>query len=498
MRKGSSVIFLLVVIGVLSLASLGSAATLRVALPYSVVSLDPHGPGAAERMVMIISRHVFDALVQVDPATLEISPGLAISWENVDPTTWIFHLRRGVTFHNGEPFTASAVAMSLERMRRLASPLTPLFAAIERAVALDDYTVRLETSVPYAPLLANLFFLKIVPPEASESESFATHPIGTGPFRFVAWERGVKVILEKNGAYWDRERPYVDELIFFEIPEPEASITALLKGEVDLVVGVPPEQVATIPSEGFVIGQPEKAVEYVALWVNPRGPLANRYVRTALWYALDRRQIAETIYAGFGDLSESVVPPGVFGHQPMPPYPYDPQFASELLEYAGYPNGFTITLKYDAAEARANELAEIVAIQLAQIGITVNLMPQDRATWLEDFLPPRLDWDLTICNVSAFTGDPDYSLNRLLHSTAKRTLHHDPELDYWLDRVRAALDPQERFNAVAMVTMLVYGGRGPWIPIVDLKTTYAWRTAVHGFVPAVNVIPDFSAVSIEQ
>ncbi len=490
-------------LGILSLALLWCfglivfGAELRVVYPQRTVSLDPHGPGAAERIVMIISRHIFDALVDMLPNT-DITPGLAVSWEVIDPLTWRFYLREGVVFHNGEPFTAEAVVKSFERLRKMGSPLVPLFASVQEVIAEDTYRVKIVTKIPFAPLLKNLFFLKIVPPAASQLETFATHPVGTGPFKFTLWEPGVKVVLEANPNYWRKGVPAVDKLIFFDIPEPTAAVTALLRNEVDLVVGIPPEEVPGLTAAGFVVQQEPVTVQMKYLWINCRGPLADPRVRAALWYAIDVPTIVTTVFEGLGDVPTSILAKGVWGYAPMPPHPYDPARARSLLEEAGYPQGFTITFKYNVHDLRVQELADLIQAQLSAIGVTAVLVPQERAAWLEDFLPPKLDWDLTICNAGALTGDPDYSLNRLLHSSAKRTLCINPELDYWLDLVRGSVDAEARKDALDRVIQILWGGGGPWLPILEQKMNYAWASYVQGFVPPANELLDLREVFVTK
>jgi len=490
--------FVLAIAGFLCIGVLGSGTELRVSFPQHILSLDPQGSSAAERIVMILGRHIFDALVEMAPDT-EVTPSLATSWEIPDPTTWIFHLRKGVTFHNGEPFNAAAVVASFDRLRALGTTIAPLFAPVEKVAVVDEYTVKFETDGPYAPLLKNLFFLKIVPPQASQGDDFSGNPVGTGPFKFVSWEPGVKVVLEANREYWRKGVPGVDRLTFVEIPEPTTAVTALLNGEVDLVAGVPPEQTSAISAAAnFTAAQPEKTVQVKYLWMNCRGPLADPKVRTALWYAIDIPTIAETVFEGLGAVPTSMIGAGVFGYSPMPQIPYDPDLAKALLAEAGYPNGFATTLKFNAADLRVPELAEVIRAELSMIGINVKLIPQERAAWLDDFLAPKLDWDLTICNGGSLTGDPDYSLNRLLPCAANRTLCCNPELDYWLSLVRSSVDPDVRKEAVLRTIQMLWDGGGPWLPVVEQKLTYAWSNTLSGFEPPANELPDFSTIRVVE
>lgn len=496
--KRLQIVLLLSLVFCFSCFSVGAElAELRVTFPQQVVSLDPHGPGAGERIVMVLSRHIFDALVDMGPDT-EIYPGLAESWEVVDPLTWRFHLREGVHFHNGEPVNAEAVVWSFERLRSLGSPIAPLFAPVTAVVAEDTYTVKIVTQAPYAPLLKNLFFLKIVPPQASQEDEFATEPIGSGPFEFVSWEPRERVTLKANTQYWRKGVPAVDRLIFYDIPEPAAAVTALMRGEIDVAVGVPPEEIGVLTNAGFIVEQMPVTVQMKYLWMNCRGPLADPQVRAALWYAIDVPTLVDTVFEGLGNVPTSLIGSGVFGYAPMPQIPYDPAHAQRLLAAAGYPQGFTISLKYNVHDLRVQELADVIQAQLSAIGVTTVLVPQERAAWLEDFLPPKLDWDLTICNAGALTGDPDYSLNRLLYSPAQRTLCADPDLDYWLERARSTLDPSEREEVIRRVIQMLWGGGGPWLPLLEQKMSTAWAPGVRGFVPAANELVDFTGVSVSK
>jgi peptide/nickel transport system substrate-binding protein len=488
-------------VALLVFISFGGIATavegeLRVAYPQRVVNLDPHGSAAAERIVITLSRHLFDRLVEWDAAAGEFRPQLATGWESPDDTTWQFQLREGVRFHDGNELTSEDVAASLERVVDLAGPLSALWQLIEEVETPDPYTVIIRTSEPMGTLLSNLTMLAIAPAWALEADDFEERPVGSGPFRFEEWIRDERVVLVANEDYWREGLPQVERLVWVDIPEVSARMTALTRGEIDLTVQIPPEQRPALEAQEDITVVDGPTFRSRFIWLNPeREPLDNRMVRQAIWHALDIDAMVETILEGVAARATAAVASTVFGYAEMPPYEYSPERALELLEEAGYPQGFDIELKWNPDDVKEQEVAETVVAQLAAIGINVSSVQQPRAIWVEDLL--ALDWDMNLLGTGALTGDADYLLGRLYHSRAQRTGYESPELDGLLDAAATTLDPEERLEYYRQAQELLWE-EAVTIFLFEAVETYAYRDNVEGFEVPQDQLPVLSEVSVQR
>lgn len=336
---------------------------------------------------------VYDALTYVGPdGTIE--PALATSWTSVDPTTWEFTLREGVTFANGEPFNADAVVATFdivlsEEGRATYASNVNNYGFVSSVEAAGEFTVRVVTSTSN-PLTPNALALAyIVPPAAfadQGAEAFATSPLGTGPFQATSWS-DQEIVLEAWSGSW-RGEPSVATLRFLHLNEPAARLQALQSGQIDIAHSVIPDQIPTLEADGFgvFIGQRGSAMS-LAFIANEGGPMASQQVRQALNYAVDRQAIADTLLAG---TTVAAVWPveGVNGHDPArQPYPYDADRARELLAEAGYADGFDMVAEITVGSFPADaDIYEAMAGYLAEVGVNVELRQIDFAgAWLPKF-----------------------------------------------------------------------------------------------------------------
>ena len=375
------------------------AADLTMAVATEPTSLDPHfqALGSNHELAM----HVYDTLAAVD-ARMQISPGLAVSWAPVDDKTWEFKLREGVKFHNGEPFTAKDVVFSIERAPKVPnapSTYRRRVTHVAEATAVDDHTVRITTKAPF-PLLPNyLAGLPIV----SHSTGMDTEPAafndgskahGTGPYRFVEFKRGERVVFEANPDWWGG-KPRWDKVTVRWITSGPARTAALLAGDVDVIASVPPTDVAKLEADAnfTVSATASSRVIYWSLDVSReqaehitahdgspiKNPLGDIRVRRALSMAVDRDAIVEEVMEGLAVPANQIVAEGFGGHDPEIEIPdYDPEGAKRLLAEAGYPKGFKLTL-HATNDRYVNDakLAQAIAQMYARVGVdvTVDTMP---------------------------------------------------------------------------------------------------------------------------
>lgn len=357
-------------------------------------SIDPQFSRTGNNQMTAL--HVYDRLVLTD-ANVRMMPGLAESWENVDDSTWLVHLRQGVTFHDGSAFTAEDVVYSLERAPNV--PNSP--ASFEASVAdidtmeiVDDHTIKFTTKVPSPLFVENIGTIYIVSKAATEgmsNEDFNSGKaaIGTGPYKFVSWSPGDKLELVRNDDYWGDQAAYENVTMRF-IANDAARVAALLSGAVDLIDVVPPADLPGLRSNADIKVYDTPTVRLIYLALNQAddapgltdaagNPLAgNPYqdpkVRKAISMMIDRQAIIDRLLYGAGEAASQIVPTGVFGFNPDVAVPaYDPEAAKALLAEAGYPDGFGVSI-YGSNDrfSQDAELTQVLGQFLARGGLTVN------------------------------------------------------------------------------------------------------------------------------
>jgi len=391
---------------VLASALVGAPTPAKAGPPDSLVMgmvlepphLDPTA-GAAGAIDEVVYANVFEGLTRI-ASDGTVLPGLAQRWEvSPDGLTYTFHLRRAVTFHDGSTFTADDAAFSLLRIigEDSVNAQKGLFEAIKSVFALDPVTLVLELSHPDANLAFKLGWGDAVMVALETAETNKTHPVGTGPFRFVRWVQGDRVELEAYPGYWG-EAPALTRVTFRFIPDPAASVTALLAGDVDAFANLPaPESLPVMEADPrFTVAIGTTEGETILAMNHRRPPLNDVRVRRAIMAAIDRQAIIDGAMSGYGTPIGSHFAP----HHPA--YvdltgltPHDPDKARALLAEAGVAPG-TLTLSlYLPPPSYARRGGEIIAAQLAEVGIKTEIIPVEWAQWLEQVFR-GFDYDLTI------------------------------------------------------------------------------------------------------
>ena len=380
----------------------------RVALQLEPPILDPTA-GAAAPINEVVYGNVFEGLVSLGEDG-EARPRLATGWEiSPDGLSYRFELQAGVKFHDGTPFDATVAKFALDRARASGSinPQRAALAAIDRIEVLAPLQLRLLLKRPAGSLLQALgggAFVMVAPASAAGN---ATHPVGTGPFRFAAWRRGEAVELGRNTAYW-RTPPVIERLRFQFIADPSAAYAALMAGDVDVFPNFPaPENLAQFKADPrFVLNIGSSEGETLLAINNQRAPLNLLPVRRASAPALDRRAIIDGAMFGYGIPIGSHFPPGNAAYVDLTGNSaFDPEQARALLAEAGLAQGFELKLKLPPTPY-ARRSGEIVAAQLARIGIRVQLQNLEWAQWIDQVFT-RHDFDLSVI---VHTEPQDYDI----------------------------------------------------------------------------------------
>lgn len=375
-------------------------------------TLDPHA--TAGTLTFQVTRSLYDTLVEPDRDGT-IVPALAREWSvGEDRLTWTFTLRDDVLFHDGSTLDAEDVVASLERLLdpELASPNVFEYETIAAIQAPDEQTVVIRLDRPHAPLLATLAsgWSAILPSELIDSgHDFANEPVGTGPFSFAAWTRGASIELERNDSYWQDELPYLERVVFRNVPEQAVMAQALITGELDVAdILVEPELSLVQQAASTKIHESDSGLVLVLTINTRRSPLDRLRVRQAINAAIDKQAVMETAYSG-GRVIHTFMDAGSPYYVDFSDlYSYDPEFAAAVAAEIEFEDELVLRLPQNfEPHVRAGELYHEM---LRQAGFPVRTELVDWATWLEDVFSAA-QFDLTVIGHTG-TLDPDGRLAR--------------------------------------------------------------------------------------
>jgi len=467
------------------------------------VGLDPARETDGESFYA--AEQIFDNLVEFVNGTTEIQPALAKSWEvSDDGLTFTFHLEEGVEFHDGTPFNADAVVFSLGRQLWEDHPAhqygpykywgyMDMSNIVDDIVAVDEYTVRFDLKKREAPFLANLAmdFAAMVSPTAVEKygEDFKSNPVGTGPFKFVSWQKDDNIVVERNENYW-RRKAYLDRLILKVIPDPTARYLALQKGEIDVMDFPSPEDLDEMKADPDikVIQQPGLNVGYLAMNTQ-KEPFDNKLVRQAFNYAINKEEIIDAVFGNAGTPAKNPLPPTMWSYNDsIDPYPYDPEKAKELLAEAGYPDGFKTDL-WAMPVARpyfpdGRRVAEIMQAQLKEVGVEAEIVSYDWGTYLDrtdsgEHQTALLGW-------TGDNGDPDNFLFVLLSIPAAEVpagniaFWKNEEFNDLIEEAKQTFDTERR-TELYMEAQEIFHEEAPWVPVAHSIVSEPMKPYVMNF-----------------
>lgn len=384
----------------LTQAPMASAAAAAERIPEATIdlmveppTLDPANVYDADGWSLVHS--IYDSLVQFN-ADGEVVPLLAESIVQTDPLTWEVALRKGITFHNGEPFDAKSVAFSVAHIVNpdTKSQVAWNFSVIQEVEEIDPHLVRFRLAAP-APWLPSQIapWLAMLPPvyAADPANDFAANPVGTGPYKFVSWERGKQVVLEANPDY-PADSPkgvaFADTAVFRPVSNATTEVADLLSGSATVVRSVPTDQIQTVTDAGAsVVSRPLSGVSFIRIPTD-QAPFDDPRVRQALNFAVDVDAIVDALLNGQGERLAGIFPPGGLGFSgDLKPFPYDPEAAKALLVEAGLDKGFETRIAHATSDRR--DIAEAVAGQLAAVGINATVETVETATFNQTWKDPE-------------------------------------------------------------------------------------------------------------
>ncbi len=456
-------------------------------------SLDVQGASAASTGTGTVAKSVFSTLVTTDDAG-EIVGDLATDWTtSEDGATWTFNLDPEAVFSDGTPVTSGDVAASLARTVEQKGPNASLFTGISDVQTPSDQQLVLTTTTG-GSLLRSLTLLFVGEASGIADPEYWNKPIGSGPFVVESYSPGDTTTLARNDNYWG-EKATLDTVKLVSIPEVSGQMTSLETGDVQIVVNVPQDQVAQVEGSGVARIESSDALSIMSLWFNNSvAPFDDVDVRKAMWQAVDWDKIRGDLYGDIADTGTAPIASGVFGYSEQTPYPYDPDAAKQLLADAGYPDGFDVDFKFNPESfSQLQSFLEAASTYWAEIGVTVNLMPQEQAVYLQDLT--ALNWDMTEVVNTSKTGDADQILGRLYTTKANRLGYSNPEVDQLVADAAASTDQDQRAADYARIQEILWTDvAGIWP--MELKSVYAVSNDVVDFVPDPSGQPTFVDVKL--
>jgi len=425
--------------------------TLVMIIESSPTNLDPRvGIDAQSERIDAL---IFDDLLDRDEH-LNVTPALAERWEIPDPLTYIFHIRRGVKFHDGRLLTSRDVKWTFDSLlqSKIRTTRAAAYRYVDHVEAPDDYTIVFRMKEPFSTLLWNLSdgAMGIVP--YGTLTEMTTHPIGSGPFRFVSAEQDKEVIVERNEDYWG-DKPHVPRVRFVVVPDTTTRALELRKGSADIVSNaLTSDMVLTLEKEPNLVVQraPGTALSYLAF--NLRDPiLRDVRVRQALAYAIDRRPMIQYLWRDFARPADSILPPQSWAYDAdVPKYGFDPEKARQILDTAGYlpVNGvrFHLTMK-TSTEETTRLMVAVLQQQLRDVGIALDIRTFEFATFFADVTSGA--YQMYSLRWIGGNEDPDifeyaFHSDKFPPHGANRSFYVNPKLDALIKEGRSETDPSRR------------------------------------------------------
>jgi peptide/nickel transport system substrate-binding protein len=437
-----------------------------------------------------IDGNIYDRLIGYSPR-LTLTPMLATSWKQVNPTTWRFNLRKNVKFHDGEPFDANAVKFSLLRTQAPKSVVGYATSNVARVNVRDRYTVDIVTKRPDPMLLKNVAaYLDIVPPKAGARADFGSHPVGTGPYVFDRWVKGQEVALHANPSYWGK-KVGIPSVTYKFIPAPATRLSALMSGQADLVMNLSPEDTSVINGRDNVRTEVVPSVNKMLVILDSSvKQLSDPRVRQALNYAVDKNALVKSVLGGDATKSTSTMVTVVPGYSGKLANYYDQNIAKakQLLSQAGYPNGFSITLSHtDGVFPKDSEVAQTLQANLGAIGVRVKLQAVTYPN-MASMLDKKSFGGMALMRYGDVWVDPSSLLTYAIWSKGTAVFTHDPSVDSMINKAVTVFNPQQRTKLYQQIDATVAKKMVPWVYLFDFKNIYGvsdrlvWKATPYVFM----------------
>lgn len=468
--------------------------TLRLGLDVDAGTGDPRL--AQDTSAFRLRELLFNGLVYIE-SDYSPKPDLAESWENPDDQTWVFHLRQGVKFHNGQELTAEDVKYTYETIldEAFAAPLRAFYEPIQSIEVIDEHTIQFSLDSAYGPFLSYMD-MGIVPKAVAEEqgEAFGVNPVGSGPFKFISWQRGDTIELEAFEDHFNG-RPNVDKVVIKVVPDNSARAVAVESGDLDFIQSpVSPQDVIRLESTPGVKVERIPASGYTYINLNTADPiLSDVRVRQALAHLVNRQQILDTIYKSIGQIANSPIPPGMWAFaDDVAGYDYDPERAAALLDEADWTLGadgirakdgqpLALTIRTHSEDPDRRQVIEVLQAEFSNAGIQADTNVVEWPSYFADIQESK--YQVAVIGWLNLTN-PDRAMFRAftIDGPANYGKYENAEVDQLIRDARTSLN-QDEARAMYQQASRLIAQDVPYIFLQYQEYIAIYRDSLQGFVP---------------
>ncbi|RUR97799.1 glutathione ABC transporter substrate-binding protein GsiB [Pectobacterium polaris] len=470
-----------------------------IAVGSTFTSLDPYD--ANDSLSQTVAKSFYQGLFGFDK-DMKLVNVLADSYDvSPDGLTYTIKLHPSVKFHDGSAFNAAAVKVNLDRASNPDNRLKRynLFKMIDKTEAVDDLTVKITLKTPFSAFVNNLAHpaAVMISPAALKQygKEIGFHPVGTGPYRFVAWNQTDFVKVEKFSGYWKAGLPKLDSITWRPVVDNNTRAALLQTGEAQFAYPIPFEQAKVLEKNDklALVASPSILHRYISMNVTQK-PFDNPKVREALNYAINKEALIKVAFSGYATPAEGPLPSSIDYSVKYHPWPYDPAKARELLKEAGYPDGFTTTLWSSHNHSTAQKVLQFTQQQLAQVGVKVQVTAMDagqRAAEVEGKGVKETGVRLFYTGWSASTGEADWALSPLFATASwppaqfNTAFYSNPQVDADLANALKTTDRTEKQKLYKDAQDKIWAD-APWIFLATERLVSANSKKLTGFY----VMPD--------
>ncbi|CCG86761.1 glutathione ABC transporter substrate-binding protein GsiB [Erwinia piriflorinigrans] len=478
-----------------------AAKDVTIAVASNFTTLDPYD--ANDTLSQAVSKSFYQGLFGFDKE-MKLENVLADSYQaSPDGLSYVIKLKKGIKFQDGTDFNAAAVKANLDRASNPENHLKRynLFKTIASTEVVDASTVKVTLKQPFSAFINNLASpaAAMISPEALKKygKDIGFHPVGTGPYQFVAWNQTDFVKVAKFSGYWKPGYPKLDSITWRPVVDNNTRSAMLQTGEANFAFPIPFEQAKLLEknSKLNLVASPSIMQRYISFNVTQK-PFDDPKVRAAIGYAINREALAKVAFAGYATPATGIVPPSIQYAQQYPAPEYNPAKARELLKEAGYPNGFTTTLWSSHNHSTAQKVLQFTQQQLAQVGIKVVVTAMDagqRAAQVEDKGQKESGVRMFYTGWSASTGEANWALTPLFATQSwpptifNTAFYSNPQVDKDLSDALNTTDGEKKAALYKDAQDRIWHDR-PWAPLVVEKLISANTRNLSGFY----VMPDTS------
>ncbi|MFJ5431296.1 glutathione ABC transporter substrate-binding protein GsiB [Pectobacterium actinidiae] len=482
-----------------------------IAVGSTFTSLDPYD--ANDSLSQTVAKSFYQGLFGFDK-DMKLVNVLADSYDtSPDGLTYTVKLHPGVKFHDGSAFNAAAVKVNLDRASNPDNRLKRynLFKMIDKTEAVDDLTVKITLKTPFSAFVNNLAHpaAVMISPAALKQygKDIGFHPVGTGPYRFVAWNQTDFVKVEKFSGYWKAGLPKLDSITWRPVVDNNTRAALLQTGEAQFAYPIPFEQAKVLEKNDklALVASPSILHRYISMNVTQK-PFDNPKVREALNYAINKEALIKVAFSGYATPAEGPLPSSIDYSVKYHPWPYDPAKARELLKEAGYPNGFTTTLWSSHNHSTAQKVLQFTQQQLAQVGVKVQVTAMDagqRAAEVEGKGVKETGVRLFYTGWSASTGEADWALSPLFATSSwppaqfNTAFYSNPQVDADLANALKTTDRTEKQKLYKDAQDKIWAD-APWIFLATERLVSANSKKLTGFYVMPDTLFSFEEADLKE